>query len=59
MILQLADKLKFSVVAEGIETKEQCDWLQNAGCEVGQGYLFAKPMPLAETISWLHAQALK
>ncbi|MEO0982574.1 MAG: EAL domain-containing protein [Pseudomonadota bacterium] len=43
-IIQLADNLGVSVVAEGIETERQKSWLTDAGCAEGQGYLFAKPM---------------
>ncbi|MBN2751476.1 MAG: EAL domain-containing protein [Rhodospirillaceae bacterium] len=45
-ILTLAQKLGMSCVAEGIETEAQRDWMVNNGCDVLQGYLFARPMPL-------------
>ncbi len=47
-IITMAHELGMRVVAEGIETVEQCLLLTNAGCDMGQGYLFAKPMPSAE-----------
>ena len=47
-IVQLARSLNLSVVAEGIETHEQVEKLHSLGIEFGQGYFFAKPVPLAE-----------
>ncbi|MDN4493268.1 EAL domain-containing protein [Ureibacillus aquaedulcis] len=47
-IVQLAEKLRMHVVAEGIETPEQYSILQQIGCKSGQGYYFHKPMPLEE-----------
>ncbi len=44
-IIVMAHKLGLKVVAEGIETVEQRDLLIAAGCDYGQGYLFARPMP--------------
>ena len=44
-ILNLAHTLHMSVVAEGIETEEQAVKLLELGCEVGQGFLFSKPVP--------------
>ncbi len=44
-IITLAHRLGMDVVAEGIETIAQLQLLKNLGCELGQGYLFAKPMP--------------
>lgn len=54
MILELAKKFNFNVVSEGIETEQQKNWLKEAGCSVGQGYLFAKPMPIEATLEWLN-----
>ncbi|WP_008318297.1 EAL domain-containing protein [Leptolyngbya sp. PCC 6406] len=42
-ILTLGHQLELAVIAEGIETHEQLQWLQSLGCEFGQGYLFAPP----------------
>lgn len=44
-IIALSNQLELGVVAEGIETIQQLQWLQELGCEFGQGYLFAKPSP--------------
>ena len=33
-------------IAEGVESVEQVDFLRNIGCDVVQGYVFAKPMPV-------------
>ena len=43
-IIAMAHKLDIQVIAEGIETNEQLALLQAAGCDYGQGYLFARPM---------------
>ena len=53
MIMKLADQFGFTVIAEGIETQQQKDILIQRGCRYGQGYLFAKPMPLHDVIVWL------
>ncbi|MBS3935916.1 MAG: EAL domain-containing protein [Sulfuritalea sp.] len=47
-IIVMAHKLGLKVIAEGVETVEQCEMLKAAGCDYGQGYLFARPMPAAE-----------
>ena len=47
-IIGLARKLDMTVVAEGIEKKEQVDFLAKLGCDMIQGYYFAKPMPVSE-----------
>ncbi len=47
-IINLARDLDCKVICEGIETDEQIKLLENIGCEYGQGYVFAKPMPIAE-----------
>ena len=49
-IVSLAKKLHYTIVAEGVETKIQEDFLANCGCELGQGYLFSKPVKIEEII---------
>ncbi|MGE5652228.1 MAG: putative bifunctional diguanylate cyclase/phosphodiesterase [Bacillota bacterium] len=44
-IIVMAHKLGQKVIAEGIETKEQADFLIQAGCDYGQGFYFAPPVP--------------
>jgi EAL domain-containing protein (putative c-di-GMP-specific phosphodiesterase class I) len=44
-IIDLAHNLDFKVVAEGVETKEQLDFLANHKCDFYQGYYFSKPLP--------------
>jgi EAL domain-containing protein (putative c-di-GMP-specific phosphodiesterase class I) len=46
--ISMAKDLNMLVVAEGIETKEQVEFLAEIGCDIIQGYYFAKPMPVAE-----------
>ncbi len=47
-IIVMAHKLGIKVIAEGIETQEQCDLLIAAGCDYGQGYLFSRPVAAEE-----------
>jgi diguanylate cyclase (GGDEF)-like protein/PAS domain S-box-containing protein len=47
-ILAIADNLGLSAVAEGIETKEQADFLLGIGCNINQGYLYSKPIPAGQ-----------
>ena len=56
-IVDLARWMKLSVVAEGVETREQLERLQNDGCDYAQGYYFAKPMPVENFVLVLTAQA--
>lgn len=44
-LVRMAKKLGMHTIAEGIETKEQGDFLRSVGCEYGQGYYYARPMP--------------
>lgn len=46
--IDLAKRLGMSIVAEGIETREQVDFLKEQKCDLIQGYYFAKPMPVEE-----------
>jgi sensor c-di-GMP phosphodiesterase-like protein len=52
-IMELADKLDLAMVAEGVETQEQSDYLTAHNVNYLQGYLFGRPMPGAEFISAL------
>lgn len=45
-ILTLVHDLEFQVIAEGIETRDQLEFLKHHFCEEGQGYLFSKPLPI-------------
>ena len=44
-IIVMAQNLNMSTVAEGVETKEQLDFLAHQGCNIMQGYYFGRPMP--------------
>ncbi len=47
-IIALSNQLGLSVIAEGIETLQQLEWLHHLGCKFGQGYLFSKPLAADE-----------
>lgn len=47
-IVQMAKWLNLRIIAEGVETKSQVDFLLDIGCEYAQGFYFYKPMPLKE-----------
>jgi len=57
-IITMAHELGMKVVAEGVETAEQRDLLITAGCDFGQGYLFARPMGVEAFEAWLQAQKI-
>ena len=56
-VLALGESLHMPVLAEGIETEAQWDFLARAGCAKGQGYLFAKPVAVAQLPSVIEAAA--
>ena len=45
-IVALSKSYHFEVLAEGVETKAQFDYLREIGCHSFQGYLFSKPLPI-------------
>ena len=55
-IVEMAHELKMIVVAEGIETLEQLQFLKQIQCDIGQGYLLAKPMPVEEYVHLISTQ---
>lgn len=52
-VIDLANIFHRNVVAEGVETSEQCALLLNLGCELAQGFAIAPPMPATEAKAWL------
>ena len=52
-VVRMAKWLGMSVIAEGVETREQADFLRSIGCSYVQGYLYARPMPSAEYEAFL------
>lgn len=54
--IQMAKKLEMDVVAEGVETKEDVDFLKENGCDMIQGYYFSKPMPRQEFVDLYQKQ---
>ena len=56
-IVRLGESLQLDTVAEGIETPAQRDALTAMGCRFGQGYLFARPLPVDEVDALLAQQA--
>jgi EAL domain-containing protein (putative c-di-GMP-specific phosphodiesterase class I) len=58
-IVGLAEGLDLSVVAEGVETKEQAEALRKLGCAFGQGYRFARPLTADQVMSSIAGEATK
>ncbi|MCG2576219.1 EAL domain-containing protein [Dechloromonas sp. XY25] len=52
-VVTLARRLGLSVVAEGVETEAQKHFLADIGCDLLQGFLFARPLPAGEFEAWL------
>src|SRR5258708_19354555 len=50
---ELGRRFGLRTVAEGIETTHESHKLQSIGCQIGQGYLFAKPMPKSQLVGLL------
>lgn len=51
--VRMADACGLHVTAEGIETERQADALRAMGCRSGQGFLWARPMPVEDAVRWL------
>ena len=56
-VVALGHNLEMSVVAEGIETEDQLETIRTLGCDLGQGYLFARPLPVERIADLLHQEA--
>lgn len=58
-VIDLARRMRLSVVAEGVETREQLDRLLEVDCDYVQGYYFARPMPAEEFEQFLEKEKLR
>ena len=52
-VIEMAKKLKIKTVAEGVETKLQSDMLKSIGCDIAQGFFYAKPMKESDFLDLL------
>ncbi len=55
-IIDLARDLEMMPLAEGVETPQQCALLQRLGCQRMQGYLYGRPMPVADFVVWYQSR---
>jgi diguanylate cyclase (GGDEF)-like protein len=55
-VISLSREFGLTVVAEGVESELTLDLLEEMGCEIGQGYLFSRPLPYERLEAWFAAQ---
>jgi EAL domain-containing protein (putative c-di-GMP-specific phosphodiesterase class I) len=53
MVIGIAKSLNLEIIAEGVETKEQLDFLLNNGCSLIQGFYFSRPLPKDQAFEYL------
>lgn len=58
-VIQIAESSSLTVIAEGVETDEQTDFLRVIGCHQGQGYTFSRPKPIEALLTELEEQYTK
>ena len=51
--VEIGHDLGMNVVAEGVETIEQLEFLRSIGCDVVQGHLFSRPLPIDQLVAWI------
>ncbi len=56
-IISISKALNLEVIAEGVETIEQLEFLKANGCDLAQGYYFCKPIPEADFLAWMDQRA--
>ncbi len=54
-MIELSSALDMVSVAEGVETREQLDFLRSKNCDIAQGYFFSQALPKAEFLAWLES----
>lgn len=47
-MIRVMQAIGLDMAAEGVETKDQADFLSECGCDIAQGFYYAKPMPLED-----------
>nr|MCR5774021.1 EAL domain-containing protein [Lachnospiraceae bacterium] len=57
--IKMSKELGMRTIAEGVETKEQAEFLRNSGCDIAQGYFYSKPIPTEEFEALLKEGVLK
>jgi len=55
-VISMGHSLGLKVIAEGVETAPQADFLREHGCDEGQGFFFARPMSAADFTAWVRAR---
>ena len=58
-IIAMANTLKLQVIAEGVETEDQAEYLAESGCTIVQGFLFSRPLPADGLENLIHGGAFK
>lgn len=56
-VIVLGNSMQLSVIAEGVETEQQQDFLRAEGCDEGQGYFYSRPVSAADFFSAWHKQS--
>ncbi len=57
LMIDVAHDMAITTIAEGVETKDQCDLLRRSGCDAVQGYYFSKPLPPEEFAGLLEKES--